>query len=268
MEDQSISPRPDVEHGSHPPHGNSGEEAPIYNDQSNDNFPDQSLMDFDRENYQDDHDPMKDILQTTELSNDLDFYDQGNGEQDLNYGVLPQGLSDDENVDKAFDRSWSGQQARKTSPKSKKSPRKSDSGTDEEASPRTKKARHSLFGGPEVEMEDGQPEDYPIEQYAQQSEGYLLEQSQNMIEPPTPGQGIRNCMTSLNLEQQGRDVSPAMRPFNSGFDLATSERGSMSPGYSRAASEESIIIPPDNQVRATIHWPHALMQLLTHVAPL
>jgi hypothetical protein len=224
-------------------------------------------MNVDSQSYPDDHDPMKSIPHINWPSNGLNFHDQGNGEPDLNYGVLPQGFSDDENVGETFDRSWSGQQSRKLSSKEKKPARQPDSDADEQASPRMKRPRHSLFGGPEVEMEDGKPEGYPTEQYAQQSERYLLEQSQ-ITEPPTPGQGIRNRMTSLSLEQQEREVSPAIRPFNSGFDLVTSERGSMSPGYSRAASEESIIIPPDTQVRAIFYWLHATMQLTTHAAPL
>ena len=156
------------------------------------------------------HDTMEMVVPTTEH---------------MDYGTFPKGFSDDEDTGDAFERSWEGRKPRMALPKSKKSPRRM---SDEDMSPKTKKPRQSLFGGP--------------------SEG------DDATTPKTPGEGIRFRMSSLNLDQQEKELSPSDRPFNLGFGIghASSERGSLSPRVSPVPSEESVIIPPDDQVRAPV----------------
>lgn len=141
-------------------------------------------------------------------------------QQDMNYDTFGPGFSDDEGRKEAFDRSWKAPQARKPSPK-KKSPRRTeDSDGDDEASPLAKKPRQSLFGGPDEDIEEE-------------------------IATKTPDYGIRNRMSSMNLDEQ--DIQDGL---TSSFGLGTgpSNWDSRSPIASRAASEESVVIPPDDQV--------------------
>ena len=169
----------------------------------------------------DNNDPMEDAQRTDQEVDELFVDDENNAQQPMNYDTFQPGFSDDEGGEEAFDRSWGGHQARRASPKKKKSPRRSEDGDgDDEGSPRTKRPRKSLFGGPNEEIED-----------------------MNVSKASRPN--IRHRMSSLNLDQQEAQDE---RTFNLGFGLGSSERDSMSPVPSRAPSEDSIIIPPDDQV--------------------
>jgi hypothetical protein len=184
-----------------------------------------------------DEDPMPDC--------DLDalFVDgPGDNQQPMNYETFPTGFSDDEGSEEAFDRSWAAQQARKCSPKNKKSPGRSE-GSDggEEASPKTKRPRKSLFGGPFEEVDDDQDKD--------DVDGTNLE----VDDPDASKPDIRHRMSSLNLDQQVEtfeDLQYAQdtRPYDMGLDLASFDQDGMPPRSRRAASEDSTLIPPDNQV--------------------
>ncbi|KAF1938120.1 hypothetical protein EJ02DRAFT_32670 [Clathrospora elynae] len=179
----------------------------------------------------DNHDFMGDGHDPAEPSD----HDSVDDVQDLKYGSLPKGFSDDEDAVEAFDRSWTGYQARKFPSKVKKSPRRSTDGSDHEASPRSKRPRQSLFGGPTEKFEDEAPAEY------------LVEEAEDTHELQTPAHGIGTRMSSLNLEQQERELSPSERLLTLGFGLATSDRGSISPRASPAPSERSFIIPPEDQ---------------------
>lgn len=224
--EQSVSPQSacefefDVPHGVDPEEGMTREHGQIH----------------DQENHDDN---LEDILYTTEPNYDQHQHNQSSSEQELNQVSLPEGLSDDEDAEVAFDNSWTNHQGRiSSSSNSKKSPRRSedDGNDDQEASPRTKRPRQSLFGGPHEDDEQEQPGQQPVEQ------------DDDMTNPNTPGQNIGYRISSLNLEQQDRDRSPSERPFNLGFGLASSNRASMSPRASPARSEDSVIIPLDTQV--------------------
>jgi hypothetical protein len=202
----------------------------------------------------DDHhnyDPVtEELLQAVEHSKGFDSYGQDNDDQDMGYGILPKGYSDDEDADESFDRSWTYHRALKPTQEAKKSPRRSD---EDEMSPKTKKPRQSLFGGP-VEDDSGD-----------QPETSSEDQNIDVLDVPIPGQGIRHRMSSLSLEQQEREDSHSERPFHLGFGFASSDRACSSPRLSRAASEESrIAIPPDDQVSASTYI--LFMRILTYVA--
>jgi hypothetical protein len=220
LQDDSMPPRPDVEFDFNLPHGIDTEDDGNREQQLDDS------VDYDHSSEK--LDSPEDVYHTSELNN---------GKQDLNYGILPKGFSDDEAAGEAFDRSWSGHQARKSPYKNKKPPKRSSEDGDDEASPTGKKPRQSLFGGSAEEDEEEQPDDYPIEQDNDDIHGLK-----------TPGHCIGNRISSLNLEQPEREISPSERQFNLGFGLATLDRGSMSPTPAPDPSEESIIIPPDTQV--------------------
>jgi hypothetical protein len=255
MADHEMPPRPDVSFDFALPHGIDTEEGATNNGQDSHDFVDQ-----DPEDYQDDQYFMEDVQHTTEPNsdfdkynqnndnqqmndhnNDLDLHDQENDNRHLNYKVLPEGFSDDEDAGEAFSRSWSDHQAKKSPPKDKTSPKRSSDDGADKASPKTKKPRTSLFGGPMQDNEEEGPEERPEE--------YIVDRD---AEPKTPGHGIGNRLSSLKLEQQEREESPSERPFDFGFGIATmgegSDRGSMSPTPAPDADDNNFVIPPDTQV--------------------
>jgi hypothetical protein len=161
-----------------------------------------------------------------------------NAQQAMNYDTFKLGFSDDEGGDEAFDYSWEAQKARKPSQKKKKkSPRRSqDSDVDDEASPRAKKSRQSLFGGPGGEIENEEHNEHTIDQDVEP------------IVPKTPGHSIGNRMSSMNLEEHDAQEDHISSLY---LGAGTSNWDSRSPIPSRAVSEESIVIPPDDQVSET-----------------
>lgn len=179
--------------------------------------------------------PMNDVLQTSGGDRYLKNGAQSNEEQPLKYQSLPRDISDDDGVAEAFDRSWISHQARRSRPKVKKSPRRDETDGDDEANPRIKKPRQSLFCGPE-------PRDEKVD-----NQNYSMNQDDDMDESRTLKQGIGRRMSSLNLERQDQEGSPLDRPFYLGFG-ATSGRDSLSPRASPTPSEDSISIPADDQV--------------------
>jgi hypothetical protein len=172
----------------------------------------------------------------------LSFDQPGNTQQPVNYDSLALGFSDEEGAGRQYDRSWGAEQARKPSPKSKKSPRRSNKGdTGDEASPKAKRPRQSLFGGPGEEAQE--PE----------IESNLNDQDVDMV-APEPSPDFRHRMSSLNLDQQEEHDTEEFqnaqdnRPFDLGLGLGSFEDDGMLATGSRAASEESFTIPPDDQV--------------------
>jgi hypothetical protein len=192
----------------------------------------------------DNEDLMEDVTLTNEEVDDLFNDDQDTSQRPLDYETFLPGFSDDEGGEAAFDRSWTSQKAGKASPKNKKSPRRSeDSDGDDEASPRTKRPRHSLFGGPDEEVLHQEQE--------------AVEQNEDMSVLETPRPDIRQRFSSLTLDQQdaqdvhdteGIQEAQGVDDFNMGLDLGSSDMTSMPNAPSRAPSEESIVIPPDTVV--------------------
>jgi hypothetical protein len=176
---------------------------------------------------------------TSPNDEDLDalFADyEDNSEQPLSHDRFPIGFSDNGGAKDAFDRSWDAHQAkRQYSKKTKKSPRRSEVGDkDDDACPRIKRPRKLLFGDPGQEVEEQEHE-----------EG--VENQDGSIEfRDSPQPGLRNRLSSLNLDQQ--EAQDTHIP-NLGFGPRSSEIDSASPGPSRAPSEESVVIPPDDKVR-------------------
>jgi hypothetical protein len=187
---------------------------------------------------------MEGVALTNEEVDDLFNDDQDTSQRPLDYETFLPGFSDDEGGETAFDRSWTSQKAGKASPKNKKSPRRSeDSDGDDEASPRTKRPRHSLFGGPDEEVLHQEQE--------------AVEQNEDTGALQTPRPDIRRRFSSLTLDQQDaqdvhdtEDIQEAQGgdSFNIGFDLGSFQMTSMPNAPSRAPSEESIVIPPDTVV--------------------
>jgi len=198
----------------------------------------------------DDDEPMEDVQQAVQRDLDLDPPRQNAAQHDMNYNTLEEGFSDDEDAPKAFDRSWTAHRARRSSPKSKKSPRTDDG--DDEASPRSKKPRQSLFGGLAEEVE----EDHFDDLFEEQPDDPLVDEEVDLPETEMPRHSIGNRMSSLNLDQQEREVSPFEQQFNLGFEQpGDSDREGMSSRGSPAPSDGEIVIPPDTQVRLFILLP-------------
>ena len=119
----SMPPRPDVEFDFNLPHGiDAGDSVKgnlhsTHGYQENDNLP--KVM---HEHVEQDID----IDMRDRSNDDNSIHDQNSSDQDMNHQILQileQGFSDDDDAPQAFDRSWSGHQARKSPPTSKKSPR-------------------------------------------------------------------------------------------------------------------------------------------------
>jgi hypothetical protein len=151
--------------------------------------------------------PMEDAPQTIDDIDASFVDDQEHAQQPMNYDTFAPGFSDDEGGEATFDRTWAAQQARKVSPKNKKSPRRSEtSDGGDEASTRTKRPRKSLFGGPVKEVDDGD------------IDGHCNSQNIDMDAPEAPTPDFRQRMSSLNLEQQDMENSEVFpkcsrRPF-------------------------------------------------------
>ena len=57
---------------------------------------------------------MEDVQQTVEQVDALGLLPQDSAQHDMNYNTLEEGFSDDEDAPKAFDRSWTAHQARRS----------------------------------------------------------------------------------------------------------------------------------------------------------
>ncbi|KAF1917115.1 hypothetical protein BDU57DRAFT_448984 [Ampelomyces quisqualis] len=165
--------------------------------------------------------------------------DGNDSQQPLNYEQLALDYSEDEGVEQAFDRSWSAHLARKPPPRKKKSPRRSqNSDGDDYASPRTKKPRKSLFGGP--------VEESGVEEERQEDDN---DQNGGAHASGAAKPNLRHRMSSLNLDQDviQEEDSQDDAPVDLRFGLGSVERHYMPPVSSRAPSEDSFILPPDDQ---------------------
>jgi hypothetical protein len=249
MADKTISPRPEVEFDFVLPHG-------VDATASEQNAPGDA----------EDHNTVEDIHDSAErdvdidmrersdsgrhsrnTSNDLIANDQDLAEGGMNYNTFEQGFSDDDDAPKAWDRSWTAHQARRSSPKSRKSPR--DEEGDYEDSPKSKKPRQSLFGGLSEDVEEDESADH----FEEQPEERLVNQAEDSLETPVPRHSIGNRMSSLNLDQQEREASPSYQQFHIGFDQpGDSDREDMSSRGSPALSDGEIVIPADTQVSLEI----------------
>lgn len=173
---------------------------------------------------------MKDLFGTANHGNGSEDNLDNWTEQDLNYRQFSPGFSDDEGSGEAFERSWPTHEAKKKAAKKakdKKSPRRSDSEEDDsQRSAWAKKPRQSLFGDHQ-DKEDG---------------GRLAD----LLASSTPGHGLGNRMSSLNLDQQVDGDEDLGQPVSTGFGLACSDIGSVR--NSPAPSDDEIVIPPDDVV--------------------
>jgi hypothetical protein len=231
----SMPPKPDCDFDFSLPHGIDNE------DDMDTSIGDNGTT----EQHQDDP---TDALFNDSSANDESGANDPNQAQPTTEYVLPPGFPDDEGGDEAFDRLWTGHQARKAMPKQKKSPRRSEDGDgDDEASPRGKKPRKSLFGGGPVEdvegeallnVEDELPEDIQDQVMKDRAD----EVEEDISSSSVPRHDIRQRMSSLNLDLQEK---PDNRSFKLGFGIATSNRDEHSPVPSRAVSEESVAIPKE-----------------------
>jgi hypothetical protein len=225
----SMPPRPDCEFNFVLPFGIDTAEGLPHNDNQGPDHPAREPHDDSNSNKL-----IGAIPHTDEQVNTLLADDEDNAQQPLNDGVFRIGFSDDEGVREAFDLSWSARQARQGLPKNKKSSRRSGvSDDDDETIPRIKRARRSIFGGPVEKIKEKEHEDHD------------KSQDKDMSAFDTLKPDIRQRMSSLNLVQQDTQSTHAS---NSGFGLQSSEKDSLSSVSSRAPSEESIIIPPDDKV--------------------
>ncbi|KAF2624179.1 hypothetical protein BU25DRAFT_374521 [Macroventuria anomochaeta] len=169
-------------------------------------------------------------------------------EQDLNYRQFSLDFSDYEGSERGFERSWPSHQAKKQAAKAargKKSPRRSDAeGDDSDSGTRAKKPRPFLFGGPEEDMENE-------------------EQVDNLFAPATPGRGIGNRMSSLNLDQQQNGDEDMERPINTGFGFACSDIGSVHD--SSVPSDDEFVKPPNTVAHYELRQNINHKKALTHV---
>ncbi|KAI4933424.1 uncharacterized protein J4E92_003090 [Alternaria infectoria] len=237
MEDDGMPTRPEVEFDFNLPHGLDAEQETVAHNADTDD-----VVRSRSDGGHDDDEPMEDVQQAVQRDLELNAPRQNAAQHDMNYNTLEEGFSDDEDAPKAFDRSWTAHQARRSSPKSKKSPRTDDG--DDEASPRSKKPRQSLFGGLTEEVE----EDHFDDLFEEQPDDPLVDEGVDLPETEIPRQSIGNRMSSLNLDQQERELSPFEQQFNLGFEQpGDSDREGMSSRGSPAPSDGEIVIPPDTQ---------------------
>ncbi|KAI4646303.1 uncharacterized protein J4E78_009225 [Alternaria triticimaculans] len=229
-----MPPRPDVDFDFNLPHG--------LDDDATGEQQEPHAQSFNNDLFSQNDNPLDDTHQPMELDQDHNQGGQNSVHDDMNYNGLEEGFSDDDDAPKAFDRSWTTHQARRSSLKSKKSPRTDDG--DDEPSPRTKKPRQSLFGGLVEEVE----EDHFDDLFEEQPDDCLVDEEVDLPETEMPRQSIGNRMSSLNLDQQEREVSPFEQQFNLGFEQpGDSDREGMSSRGSPAPSDGEVVIPPDTQ---------------------
>jgi len=242
MEDDSMPARPEVEFDFSLPHGLDTEQETVAHNADHDD-----VMRSRGDGGHDDHESMEDVQQVVQRDVDLGLPHQNAEQHDMNYNTLEEGFSDDEDAPKAFDRSWTAHQARRSSPRNKKSPRTDDGG--DEPIPRSKKPRQSLFGGLAEEVE----EDHFDDLFEEQPDDRPVDEEVDLPETEIPRQSIGNCMSSLNLDQQEREADPFEQQFNLGFEQpGDSDREGMSSRGSPAPSDGEIVIPSDTQVRLFI----------------
>lgn len=178
-----------------------------------------------------------DQLQDNNLTNNTDVSDGINRQQNLttndqlNYQQFSPGFSDDEGNGEGFERSWPSHQIRKqaaSNAKGKKSPRRSDSGSEgSETGNHAKKPRQSLFGG-EIQRIEHEEQDDVVQM------------------PATPGHNIGHSLSSMNLDQE-QDGDDMMGAVNTGFGLASSDIGSVR--NSPALSDDDFFNLPDTVVK-------------------
>jgi len=265
--DNSMPPRPECEFDFNLPHGIDTEDGvPRADGPTTSPGGNEAMEDVQQIDKEPVDDAMDDLFNDPEPNDAVGADDPDDEQQTMYYNTLPKGFSDDEGGEEAFDRSWTAHQARKASPKQKKSPRRSeDDDGDDESSPRIKRPRKSLFGGPDEEVDneqlenriDGQDEDLIDDhdhdridnqqenRIDNQNEERAHDQEEDLVTHKAARPDIRQRMSRVNLDQQEAQDD---RPFNLGFGLGSSERDSTSPRPSRAASEESVDIPPDDKV--------------------
>ncbi|CAO2650864.1 Nn.00g091610.m01.CDS01 [Neocucurbitaria sp. VM-36] len=179
-------------------------------------------------------DSVEDIVHTTGTHSDPELHDQNDSDQHMDYGTLEKNFPDDEYQTAVFDHSWEGHQVRDPSAESKESPSYLEEGRDDEIGLGTKTTPMSLFGG--IATEHREP----------RFEEHHLDPGDYADLPRAPEEGIYYSMSS-DFDERERESSPSERPFNLDFGLDSSNGEKMSPRASLAPSEESIIIPPDDQ---------------------
>lgn len=149
----------------------------------------------------------------------------------MSYNMFMPGFSDDESGEELFDRPLTIGMGKKGITNSKKSLRQlSDINDGDEISPRSKKPRQSLFGGPvggDNAEHDGFT-DGEVEEKGQKNDNLKI------LEP-----GIRHRMSSMQLEEQDEQK------------VHENEIGAepRSQGASFSPLEDDTIIPPDDQVQ-------------------
>jgi hypothetical protein len=227
--DDSMPPRPECEFDFRLPYGFATEESPLI-----------------AENFAVSHQYNESMGNGSDQNDGFDgrfVGDQNNAQQPMDDDKLPTCISDDDGGEEVFNRSWSAQQARKAPPRTKKLPRRSENDhVDHEASLRSKRPRKSIFGGPSEQVED------------QDIESYLGDQTTYINASEASNSNISHSMDSLILDQQGIEdpqytqQAQDTRPFDLGFGLESFNQDYVSPVPSRALSEESFIIPPDDIV--------------------
>jgi hypothetical protein len=223
MADESLQDRPEVTFDFNLPHGVAVEES---NGQQDTQQRMQLYINSDGDN------DMSDLFGDDEFStargNDLCAGDQDSNDREMNFRQFSSGFSDDEGSREAFDCSWESHEAKKRAAKaakSTKSPRRSDNedeATESEA--RAKKLRQSLFVESDAEMEEE-------------------EQVGNLFAPATPGRGIGNRMSSLNLDQQENSEEATEASMTTGLELACSDIGSVH--NSPVPSDDEVVIRPE-----------------------
>lgn len=185
------------------------------------------------------HDYMPDRPTSHQIDEELLHQNRDSVVRDLNYCQFSEGNSDDGDAREAFDRSWSSRQVKKSAPETDKLLRGEDFEGPEGAGSSLEKPRQSLFGGPISEEEE-----HP------HGETSMANTENGQAED------LRHAIgTFLDLgghEQKQRECSQSERSFNVGFDVPSSDRNLITNRPSPAPSEQSFVIPPDNQVSTSL----------------
>ncbi|KAH9875414.1 hypothetical protein J1614_004906 [Plenodomus biglobosus] len=234
---QANAPPPiDYEFDFNLPHGVDIDDYPIERASDSGSLDKDDPEQEDRDSLEINDSLMSDILHPQTNNSSPKHQVQGDVGKRMYYDQLPEGISEDEDASKAFDRSWSGRETTRTAPKTKVSPRRKHEDDTEEKMLRSKKPRQSLLGGPVEEDED------------KRAEGDSMDEADNERIPQTSGKGISPRMSSLSLKPQETERSMSNGPFNVGFGIPGSKQGDVPSPISPALAGDNVIIPPDSRV--------------------
>lgn len=184
-----------------------------------------------------DLDSLKDALSASKLDINVN----------MDHSLTPIGFPDT-GAESVFDNSGADHQLRKALPKDGKSPRRCSDDDDYDASQRTKRPRQSLLSSSVERDAEGQADAYSLKQGVAK-------------EIAMPRRRINNDLSSLKITQQNGQHDPSEPPVDLEFDLNGSGRTKTAHQVSPAPTEDSVLIPLNDQVGGPPQWKYTLFSI-------